>query len=162
MYNVSTSKDPATIYARLTPKKVSQDREVFDTEVFPKWLNNGGRDYLKIDGTTEEGQRELSKANNLQLGDEYWDQPIDVTYMDLFWKVQMQGVKDGWSSAAEEGMHQYTSTLSLFLCGFPNSNTGYVTLVSIKESDFTDLGIGRSTKISDIKVSREVGSEYVH
>ena len=148
MYNVSNSKDPVRINARLTPQKVSKDGVHFDPKAFPKWLDTCGRDYLKIDSTSQEGQKALVNANNFELDDDYWERPIDVTYMDLFWKVQMKGVKDGWSCAAEEGMHRYTSTLSLFLCGFPNSNTGYLTLASIKESDFTDLGIGRSTKIS--------------
>ena len=151
MYNISESKDSPTVYARLTPKSVLRDGQQFEPDAFPKWLKNGGHEYLKIKATTKEGLLQLAKANDLadNLSQDYWDQPVNEIYWDLFWRVQMKGVKDGWSCAAEEGMHRYTATISKFLCGFPDSKTGYLTVGSVKESDFTNRECGTSTKISD-------------
>ena len=131
MYNVSQPKDAATVYARLTPNDVSKDGVKQNHQAFLDWLEACGKDYLKINATTLEGQKDLAKANDIAVDDGYWKQPIHVTYMDLFFRIQMNGVKDGWVCAAEEGMHRYTSTISMFLCGLPNSATGYLTLNSI-------------------------------
>ena len=49
----------------------------------------------QTDATTQERQKALENANNFELDDDYWERPINVTYIDLFWKVQMKGVKDG-------------------------------------------------------------------
>ena len=133
MYNVSEAMDAPTVYARLTPKHVSKDGLKQNDDAFLHWLQVCGNDYLKIDATTLQGQKDLAKANNIAVNDEYWKQPIHVTYMDLFFKIQINGVKDGWSCAAEEGMHRYTSTISMFLCGLLNRLTGYLTLNSIKK-----------------------------
>lgn len=149
MFNIAETKDCPTIYARLTPKSINgQD---FQEDAFPTWLNNCGRDYLKIKATTKEGLKQVAEANGLaeELDETFWEQQVHLIYWDLFWKVQMKGVKDGWSCVAEEGMHRFTTTLTKFLCGFPDSRTGYLTLGSIKESDITNNGCGSPTGISD-------------
>ena len=146
MYNVAESKDSPTVYATLTDD--SEATGSLLTETFEGWLDGPGREYLKIDATSKEGQRKLAEENDIHLENDYWNQNIEQTYLDLFWKVQMKGVKDGWSCSAEEGMHRYTSTLTYYLCGLPHKETGYLTLESIKESDFTSLGIGTQSEIS--------------
>lgn len=150
MFNISESEDSPTIYARLTPKSV--DGENFEREAFPKWLKDGGgREYLKINAATKDGLQKVAEANDLSknLNENFWNRPVHLIYWDLFWEVQMKGVKDGWCCAAEEGMHRYSSAITKFLCGLPDSKTGYLTIGSIKESDITNRECGTPSGISD-------------
>lgn len=143
MYNVSGCKDSPTVYATLTPTD--------DNTSFKDWVDGDGRNYLSIDATTREGLQQVATFNNITRDDEFWTKSVETIYFDLFWNVQMQGVKDGWTCCAFEGMHRYTSTLSYYLCGLPNRDTGYLTLASIKESDFTEKNIGQSKGVPDDK-----------
>jgi hypothetical protein len=149
MYNVAAAKDSPTVYATLTPTDDSVHKGSPLKNTFSTWLNNSGRGYLGIDATTTEGQRRLAKENEIDLPDDFWDQSIEKCFFDLFWKVQMKGVKDGWTCCAEEGMHRFTAALAYYLCGLPHKDTGYLTLGSIKETDFTDLDLGNQLGKSD-------------
>ena len=105
----------------------------FDSESFVKWYQgtgmsepemSSGKYYLSLNAFEEHGQKELARLNQINCSDDFWKDPLHVTYEKLLVLVHEQGPYCGWTFTAVEGLQRTTAQTIKNLCSPLDLKTG--------------------------------------
>ena len=129
-------KKPTSHFVNFTPQA-----ENFNREAFPEWRTTIGDEYLAINPLTKKGQKKIASLNNIDVGDDFWDRDLHVTYWELLVEVHRKGPLDGWNAGTREGLHRRTGLFIRLLCAKFDSAT--LRVDTLTENDFIHMGIGK-------------------